>query len=58
MATQYTDRFTEATKNLEEKSGFVCESCKKTYIKKEAVKQDLTCCNRTMKELAQESFGP
>ena len=58
MSTKYSDRFTEASKELQEKSGFVCEICNKIYVKDEAVKQDLTCCNRTMKELAQESFGP
>lgn len=58
MADKYSDKFTEATEELQEKSGFVCESCKKTYSRDKAVKQEMTCCNRTMKELAQESFGP
>ena len=58
MTTKYSDRFTEASEELQDKSGFVCETCKKTYLRDEAVRRDLTCCNRTMKELVQESFGP
>ena len=58
MSTEYKDRFTEAEKELEEKSAFICETCEKTYNKENAVKHDLTCCGRTMKELVQESFGP
>ena len=56
--TNYTDRFSEATEELQEKSGFVCETCKKTYTRDKAVEKDMSCCNRTLKELAQESFGP
>ena len=58
MTTEYSDKFSEATKELPEKSGFVCETCNKAYSKNEAVKQDMSCCNRTLKELVQESFGP
>ena len=58
MSKEYHDRFTEASEDLEKRSGFICESCKKTYVKEKAVKKDMTCCNRTMKELVQESFGP
>ena len=58
MSTKYSDRFSEASKDLQHKSGFVCETCNKTYDKDEAVKREMTCCNRTMKELMQESFGP
>ncbi len=58
MSEKYSDKFTEATEELQQKSGFICESCKTTYSKDKAVKQDMTCCNRTMKELMQESFGP
>lgn len=58
MTDQYHDKFTESSKELQEKSGFVCETCKTKYHKEEAVKRDMTCCNRTMKELVQESFGP
>ena len=56
--TKYSDKFSEATEELEKKSGFVCETCNKTYDKEEAVKKDMACCNRTLKELVQESFGP
>lgn len=58
MSNKYSDRFTEASKELQDKSGFVCETCNTTYPKKKAVKRDMTCCNRTMKELVQESVGP
>ena len=58
MSTKYSDRFTEASRELQDKSGFVCETCNKIYVKDEAVKREMTCCNRTMKELVQESFGP
>jgi predicted metal-binding protein len=58
MSTKYSDRFTEASNELQDKNAFVCETCKKTYFKDEAVKREMTCCNRTMKELLQESFGP
>ncbi|MDT8443434.1 MAG: hypothetical protein RQ722_04020 [Desulfuromonadales bacterium] len=58
MSKEYTDRFTEAEKELQEKSGFICESCNKKYHKDEAKKQGNTCCGRTMKELVQEGFGP
>lgn len=58
MTKQYSDKFSEATEELQEKSGFFCESCKKSYSRDEAVKQDMACCNRTLKELVQESFGP
>lgn len=58
MATKYTDRFTDAEKELQEKSAFACETCKKTYNKQEADKQDMSCCGRTLKEMLRESFGP
>ena len=58
MAEQYSDRFTDASREVSEKSGFVCENCNKTYPREEAVKQRMTCCNRTLKELVKESFGP
>lgn len=58
MATKYSDRFSEATKKLQRKSGFVCETCNKTYSKDEAVTKEMACCDRTLKELMQESFGP
>ena len=58
MATEYSDKFSEATKELQDKNAFVCEPCNKTYSKNDAIKKDMTCCNRTMKVLVQESFGP
>ena len=58
MSNQYKDRFSEGTKDLEDKSAFVCNSCNKKYKKEEAVKKEMTCCNRTLTELLQESFGP
>jgi hypothetical protein len=58
MATKYTDRFTDAEKELQEKSAFACETCKKTYNKQDAEQQDMSCCGRTLKELLRESFGP
>lgn len=58
MSKEYTDRFTEASKELPEKSGYVCVSCNKKYEKKDAEKKEMTCCGRTMKELTEESFGP
>lgn len=58
MSKEYTDRFTEASKELPEKSAFVCESCKKKYPKEEADKKGNTCCGRSMKELVEEGFGP
>lgn len=58
MSTQYKDKFSEASKKQQDKSAFVCETCNKTYSKDEAVKKDMSCCGRTLKELLQESFGP
>ncbi|MBW2451617.1 MAG: hypothetical protein JRF07_04580 [Deltaproteobacteria bacterium] len=58
MTADYKDRFTEAEKELQEKSAFLCESCNATYTKKHAKDQGMTCCGRTMKELLEEGFGP
>lgn len=58
MSNQYKDRFTEAEKEQHNKSAFVCESCKKSYKKEDAEKQNMSCCGRTLTELMQESFGP
>ncbi len=58
MSTTYKDKFSEASEELQTKSGFVCEICKTTYHKEDAVKKDMSCCGRTLKELVQESFGP
>lgn len=56
--TEYKDKFTEAEKELSEKSAYVCESCNKTYKQKEANEADMACCGRTLKELHEEAFGP
>lgn len=58
MSEEYKDRFSEATKEQGEKSAFVCETCNQKYSRNVAKQKKMTCCERTMKELAQESFGP
>jgi predicted metal-binding protein len=55
MSDQYHDRFSKASKELSEKSAFICESCNKKYQKKEAEKKDMACCGRSLKELHQEA---
>lgn len=37
---------------------FICETCKRIHHEGDAVKQDLSCCGRSLEELAGESFGP
>lgn len=58
MSEEYKDRFSNAEKEQQDKSAFVCESCNTKYDKKAAEDKDYNCCGRTMKELLQESFGP
>ncbi len=58
MSGDYKDRFTEADKEQQDKSAFVCESCKTRYSSDEAKSKDMACCGRTMSELHQEGFGP
>jgi hypothetical protein len=58
MSDKYKDRFSEAEKELSEKSAFVCESCKTKFTKSDAQKQKMVCCDRTLTELLQEGFGP
>jgi hypothetical protein len=53
MSKEYSDRFSEAEKELQEKSAFVCESCNKKFNKKAAEKQGMSCCGRTITELKQ-----
>jgi transcription initiation factor IIE alpha subunit len=53
MTTQYKDRFSEAEKELSEKSAFICESCKTKYGKDEARKRNMNCCGKTLSEVAQ-----
>ncbi|HKJ05759.1 MAG TPA: hypothetical protein VJ974_09195 [Geopsychrobacteraceae bacterium] len=57
MSNQYKDRFSEGTEDLPDKSAFVCSYCKKKYKREEAEGKKMTCCNRTLKEYLQESFG-
>jgi hypothetical protein len=58
MADNYKDRFTQAEKELSEKSAFKCESCNAEYTRVDAEKKGNSCCGRTMIELLQEGFGP
>lgn len=58
MSQKYHDEFSEAEKNLTEKSAYVCKSCNTKYGKEEAAQKGKTCCGRTMTELLQEGFGP
>jgi len=58
MSDKYHDRFSEAEKELSEKSAFKCESCNTEYTKSAAEQKKNTCCGRTMTELLQEGFGP
>lgn len=58
MSDKYKDRFSEASKESTEKSGYVCESCNTQYSKDEAKKKDLSCCGRSLRELHAEGFGP
>ena len=58
MSEQYSDRFSEATEELDGKSAYICKSCNRQYSSKEAKEKNLNCCDRTMTELLKESFGP
>lgn len=58
MSKDYTDRFSDAESELQEKSAFVCELCNKKYKKSDAKKQEMACCGRTLSEIHQEGFGP
>lgn len=57
MGRQYKDRFSEASKESGEKSGFVCETCGSTLTKKqhESMIKKLTA-GAALKEPA--PFGP
>lgn len=55
--TEYKDRFSEAVKEQQDKSAFICETCQAEYNRQDAQRKGNTCCGRTMKELLQESFG-
>jgi hypothetical protein len=58
MTDNYKDKFSDAEKDLSEKSAFECKSCNKKYSKSDAQRKGNTCCGRTMTELLQEGFGP
>jgi transcription initiation factor IIE alpha subunit len=58
MSEEYKDRFSDADKEQQEKSAFICESCKTKYSKNEAKQKGQSCCGRSMKELVEEGFGP
>ena len=58
MTKQYHDRFSNAEKELSDRSAFICESCDRTYDREEVEQAEMSCCGRTLKELLQESFGP
>ena len=58
MSEEYKDKFTEASKDLQDKSGYVCKTCDTKYSKKEAQEKANTCCGRSLTELLQEGFGP
>lgn len=58
MSEEYKDRFTEAEKEQQDKSAFVCESCKTKYSKKEAEDKGEACCDQPLKEIKKQGFGP
>ena len=58
MSKEYTDRFSEAEKELSGKNAYLCENCNKKYPKSEAEEKGFNCCGRTLTELLQEGFGP
>lgn len=58
MSKEYKDQFSEADKEQQDKSAFICESCKTKYSKKDADEKGMSCCGRSMKELVEEGFGP
>ncbi len=55
MSKQYTDRFSEAEKELSEKSAFICESCNTKYDKEEALRQYKDRFTEAEKELSEKS---
>lgn len=58
MSADYKDRFTEAEKEQQDKSAFVCETCNTKYSKKEAEKKGEACCDQPLKEIKKQGFGP
>lgn len=55
MSKQYTDRFSEAEKELSDKSAFICESCNKKYDKEEALRQYKDRFTEAERELSEKS---
>jgi len=55
MSKKYTDRFSEAEKELSDKSAFICESCNKKYDKEEALRQYKDRFTGAEKELSEKS---
>ena len=55
MSPKYTDRFSEAEKELSDKSAFICESCNKKYDEKEALSQYRDRFTGAEKELSEKS---
>ena len=58
MTKKYTDKFSEAEKEQQDKSAFICESCNKKYPKNEAEKREMNCCGKPLTHPSKESFGP
>lgn len=55
MFKKYTDRFSEAEKELSDKSAFICDSCNKKYDKEEALRQYKDRFTVAEKELSEKS---
>ena len=55
MKNEYHDRFSDATKEISEHSGFICDACKKKYHKDEAEKKDMVCCDKPLVEVFKEA---
>lgn len=58
MCADYKDRFSDAEKEQQDKSAFVCESCNTRYSKKEAEEKGKACCDQPLKEINKQGFGP
>lgn len=58
MPEEYKDRFSEAEEELQGKSAFYCETCNAKYSHTDAKEKKMACCDRTLTELLEESFGP
>jgi len=55
MTSEYHDRFSDATKELSERSGFICVSCNKKFHKDEAEKKNMVCCDKPLVEIFKEA---